>query len=113
MTTPWEAYVGIDVGKTWLDVARWGSEEVWRVANDDEGVAKILACVATWEPRLIAVEATGGYERRAATALRQAGWKVATRTGDNVRCRNNVVGRVIEPDSEGTSPIETLVTHGY
>ncbi len=27
MTTPSEAYVGIDVGKTWLDVALWGSDD--------------------------------------------------------------------------------------
>ena len=42
MTTPNEVYVGIDVGKTWLDVALWGSDEVWRVSNDDAGVAKVM-----------------------------------------------------------------------
>ena len=49
MTTTTEVYVGIDVGKTWLDVAQWGDAEVWRVSNDEDGIAKTMARVAAME----------------------------------------------------------------
>ena len=48
MTTPCEAYVGIDVGKTWLDVALWGNASVWRVPNDETGVAEIMCELQSW-----------------------------------------------------------------
>lgn len=60
MTTDREAYVGIAVGKAWLDLAIWRREGIWRVSNDEAGIAQIMKQVAELEPQLIAVEATGG-----------------------------------------------------
>jgi transposase len=69
MTTASETYVGIDVGKTFLDVALWGSEEVRRVTNDEAGVTKLMEWITTLKPRLIVVEATGGYEQLAVQTM--------------------------------------------
>ena len=85
MTTPSEAYVGIDVGKTWLDLAVWGSDEVERVSNDAEGVAKIMKQVMELGPQLIAVEATGGYEQTVVQTMLLAGLPVAVANPTRVR----------------------------
>ncbi len=98
MTTPSEVYVGIDVGKTWLDIALWGSEAVWRVSNDDEGVAKIMARVATIEPQLIAVEATGGYEQLLVQSMLLNSLPVAVVNPTRVRALAKATGKLAKTD---------------
>jgi len=98
MTTPNEVYVGIDVGKTWLDVALWGSEAVWRVSNDDEGVAKILARVTALEPQLIAVEASGGYEQLLVQSLLLNSLPVAVVNPTRVRALSKATGKLAKTD---------------
>ena len=98
MTTPSEAYVGIDVGKTWLDVALWGSDTVWRVSNDDEGVAKIMARVAELEPQLIAVEATGGYEQLLVQSMLLNSLPVAVVNPTRVRALSKATGKLAKTD---------------
>jgi len=98
MTTPSEAYVGVDVGKTWLDVALWGSEAVWRVSNDDEGVAKIMARVAAMEPQLIAVEATGGYEQLLVQSMLLNSLPVAVVNPTRVRALSKATGKLAKTD---------------
>jgi transposase len=98
MTTPSEAYVGIDVGKTWLDVALWGSETVWRVSNDDAGVAKIMERVAEVEPQLIAVEATGGYEQLLVQSMLLNNLPVAVINPTRVRALAKATGKLAKTD---------------
>jgi transposase len=98
MTTANEAYVGIDVGKTWLDVALWGSEEIWRVSNDTEGIAEILARVATLNAQLIAVEATGGYEQPLVQALLMQALPVAVVNPTRVRALSKATGKLAKTD---------------
>lgn len=98
MTTPNESYVGIDVGKTWLDVAVWGEATVWQVSNDEEGVAKIMTRVAAMEPQLIAVEATGGYEQRLVQSLILNGLPVAVVNPTRVRALSKATGKLAKTD---------------
>jgi len=35
-------FVGIDVGKAQLDVARSGVEEVWMLSNDEAGIQELV-----------------------------------------------------------------------
>ena len=56
------AAVGIDVGKTNLDVAVEGSQGVTRYANTRSGIAKLVKWLRGREGPRIVVEATGGYE---------------------------------------------------
>ena len=69
--------VGIDVGKFWLDVNRHGFEEVQRFSNAAEGWGKLILFLKELEPAVVAMEATGGYERQAAKALSEIGLAVA------------------------------------
>lgn len=62
-------YVGIDVSKDHLDVARHDEEEVWRVSNDEEGIDELVNRLVDVSPELVVLEATGGFEVPAAAAL--------------------------------------------
>jgi transposase len=98
MTTPNDAYVGIDVGKTWLDVALWGNNAVWRVSNDDEGVAEIMARVAALGLQLIAVEATGGYEQLVVQTMLLNSLPVAVVNPTRVRALSKATGKLAKTD---------------
>ena len=56
-------FVGIDVAKDWLDIAVRPTGAAWRVAQDDEGIADLVRQLAKLQPKLIVMEASGGYER--------------------------------------------------
>lgn len=98
MTTPKEAYVGIDVGKTWLDVAVYGEDSVLRVSNDDAGVTKILVYMKELDPHLIAVEATGGYEQLLVRTLLVNGLRVAVVNPTRVRALAKATGKLAKTD---------------
>ena len=70
--------VGIDVAKATLDVA-WSTNQTarWQTTNDEEGWAALVAHLRTLQPTVIVLEATGGYEIGAASALSAAGLPVA------------------------------------
>jgi transposase len=72
MATP--CGVGIDVAKATLDVA-WSTDPLacWQLANEETGWAALVAHVRTLHPTVIVLEATGGYEIGAASALATAG----------------------------------------
>jgi|SRR5688572_1099256 len=63
-----EILVGIDVSKARLDVAV-GEGERYSVANDLTGHAQLSERLMAVKPRLIVMEATGGWERAAAAHL--------------------------------------------
>lgn len=56
-------YVGIDVSKGWGDVVVKPSGENWRFNQDQEGIRGLARRLAGLKPTLVALEATGGYER--------------------------------------------------
>src|SRR5712664_4188880 len=66
----------VDVAKAQLDMAMRPSGERWAVPNDASGVAMLVERLQTLHPTLIVLEATGGLERAATTALAAAGLPV-------------------------------------
>ena len=92
-------WVGIDVSKAWLDVAGSDRETVQRFTNDEAGVAALVADVAPRAPRLVVVEATGGYEALAAAALELAGTPVAVVNPRRVRDFARASGRLAKTDA--------------
>jgi transposase len=90
--------VGIDVSKKFLDVYVEGDQESTRVANNPEGIAQLVEQMKMVEPKLIAMEATGGYERRAAKAFSEAGFPVAIVNPTRVRRFAQAIGVLAKTD---------------
>lgn len=72
-----ETFVGIDVSKDRLDIASCPTGGCWSVSNDDAGIATLVAHLEAHPPVLVVLEATGGYETLAASAMVAAGIPVA------------------------------------
>jgi len=68
--------VGIDVGKAFLDLARHDSAAVDRFQNSDQDIARLLDRLRQWQPDLVVIEATGGYELPVLRALSAASFVV-------------------------------------
>lgn len=74
-------FVGIDVSKAKLDVARSDTgTAVQTFANDPAGIAELVRQLLVMRPRvrLVLLEATGGLERPLVAALLEAGLPVAS-----------------------------------
>jgi transposase len=70
-------FVGIDVAKDKLDLARSDSAEVHTFTNDLAGIARIVQSMANTPIAMIVVESTGGLERPLVDALLEAGLPAA------------------------------------
>jgi transposase len=91
-------YVGIDVSKARLDVHVRPSGEAFVVARDDKGLAELVERLRGLAPRLIAVEATGGYETVVAAAIGGAGLPLAVVNPAQVRHYAQALGKRAKTD---------------
>jgi len=64
-----ELFVGIDVAKDRLDICVRPSAETFAVTRDGEGLERLVGRLHALTPVLVVMEATGGYEAVAASAL--------------------------------------------
>lgn len=64
-----DLYVGIDVSKATLDVACVPSNEAITVTNDEAGCVHLMSLLSSLAPKLIVMEATGGFENLVAGML--------------------------------------------
>ena len=78
-------FVGIDVAKDKLDLARSDRADVLTVANTPAGIEQILDTLKGAPLATIVVEATGGLERKVLEALLEAGLPVAVVSPSRVR----------------------------
>ncbi len=62
-SVPVKLYVGIDVSKTWLDVATTPTNTVFRVANNKKGHKALVKQLAGFDIAAIVIEATGKLHR--------------------------------------------------
>ncbi len=88
--------VGIDVSKDRLDVHVLPTAEAWAVPRDEAGIADL--CRRLGDARLIAVEATGGYETMVAATLSEHGLPVVVVNPAQVRCFANALGKRAKTD---------------
>lgn len=79
------ACVGIDVAKGSLDVCLLPTERQFTVTNDPDGFGRLVDQLPAAGTCLVAVEATGGYQRRVVAALVAAGHQVAVVNPRQVR----------------------------
>lgn len=92
-------YAGIDVSKKWLDVAFSAGHAPLRVLNTQEGHESLVTLLATLNPVLIVMEATGSYERMLVTALLEARLPAAVVNPLQVRNFAKATGRLAKTDS--------------
>jgi transposase len=93
-----DVVVGIDVAKAALDVAVRPSGEERHLANDAAGIADAVEWLQTVHPRLIVVEATGGYETPLVAELGIAHLPVAVVNPRQVRDFARATGRLAKTD---------------
>jgi transposase len=89
---------GIDVSKKQLDVFVDVIGLRLRVANDEAGVAGLVATLREHHVRLVVVEATGRYHRRVAAALLEAGVNVAVVNPQQARAFATAAGKLEKTD---------------
>ena len=103
-----DVVVGIDVSKDRLDVHVLSSGESFAVANDDEGLDGLAARLLSLKAGIVALEATGGYEKLAAAALSGAGLAVIVINPAQVRAYANALGKRAKTD-----PIDAAVIAAF
>lgn len=92
-------YVGIDVAKAQLDVAVRPDGAQWVAANDEAGIAGLVARLGALAPALIVLEATGGRELPLVAALSASGLPVAVVNPRQVRDFAKAVGQLAKTDA--------------
>lgn len=93
-----QVYAGLDVSKDQIDVAIRPAGTRWHVPNDERGVAQLVTWLQALTPRLVILEATGGYELLAASALTVAGVAVALVNPRQVRHFGRAIGQLAKTD---------------
>lgn len=78
-------FIGIDVAKDKLDLARSDGRELLTVPNDPKGIGRLVDLLKAASPRCIVIEATGGLEAPLADALLDAQLPVAVVNPGRVR----------------------------
>lgn len=64
-----QIFIGIDVSRDRLDAYVRPSDELFAVARDSEGLAALIGRLRAFDPYLVVLEATGGFEVTVAAAV--------------------------------------------
>ena len=91
--------VGVDVGKSFLDVAVHGEPTVQRFKNSTVGIAKLVLQLKKRAEVRIVVEATGGYEEAVLEACAAAGLWIARVNPRQARDFAKATGQLAKTDA--------------
>lgn len=91
--------VGLDIAKATIDVAVMPSAERWQVPHTEVGLAALVTDLHARAPRLVVLEATGGYETTVVGLLVAAGVPVAVINPRQVRDFAKAVGQLAKTDA--------------
>ena len=94
-----ESFVGIDVAKGHLDIHIRPSQEAFRVERDSQGLDQLVARLRDLRPRLVVLEATGGFEVTVSASLASAGLPVVVVNPRQIRDFARATGRLAKTDS--------------
>lgn len=92
-------FIGIDVSKDSLEVARSDQVKTWQVTNDAPGIESLARQLLELQAKLVVLEATGGYEFEAACALQAAGLAVAVVNPRTARDFARAMGALAKTDA--------------
>jgi transposase len=90
--------VGIDISKEEIVVAVAPSGEQWASPTTPEALERTMARIATYQPAVVVMEATGGYEAPVAAAAVAAGLPIAIVNPRQVRAFAQAIGRLAKTD---------------
>jgi transposase len=92
-------FIGIDISKARLDVAALPGELAWSVSNTEEGIQELVAKIRQLgSPKIVLMEATGGFERRPLVLLGAAGLPVTAINPRNARDFAKSIGLLAKTD---------------
>lgn len=92
-------FIGIDVSKASLDIARYPTGERETVANAEPDIAALVTRLQACRPMLIVLEATGGFELAVAAALAAARQPVVVVNPRQVRDFAKATGQLAKTDT--------------
>lgn len=98
MTHTYSTYCGIDISKERLDIGLRPDNTTWSVGNDEAGLAELVSRLAALTDVLVVMEATGGLELPAATALTEAGIPLVIINPGQVRQFAKAIGQLAKTD---------------
>jgi transposase len=93
-----EHFVGIDVAKDRLEVHLRPFGESFAVARDGEALAVLVERLQALAPRLVVIEATGGYETVVASAIAAAQLPLAVVNPRQIRDFARATGKLAKTD---------------
>jgi len=93
-----ENTIGIDVSKAKLDVHLLAEKRYIQFDNSDSGIAECIELCLKVKPELIVMEATGGYESRAAGMFGAQGLPIAVVNPRRIRDFARAIGRTAKTD---------------
>ncbi len=91
-------YVGIDVSKDRLDVCALPQNDAFSVSRKPEGLAELIGRLKPLSPKLVVVEATGGYETVVSALLAAACIPLAVVNPAQVRHYAQALGKRAKSD---------------
>lgn len=91
-------FIGIDVAKAELVVSERPSDARWTTSNDEPGLRALVQRLGQTMPRLIVLEATGGYEVPCVAALLAAALPVVVVNPRQVRDFARSTGQLAKTD---------------
>lgn len=94
-----EHFVGIDVAKARVEVHVRPGGERFVTTTDAEGLNALIDRLARLQPRLVVLEASGGYEGVVAAVLAEVGLPVAIVNPRQVRQFAGALGRLAKTDA--------------
>jgi transposase len=94
-----DRFVGIDVSKGRVDVHVRPRGSAFACSTDPKGLADLVARLTPLQPKLVAMEASGGYEAVVAAALAEAGLPVAIVNPRQIRQFAGATGRLAKTDA--------------
>ena len=93
-----EIYIGIDVSMDTLDMAAYPTGQIWQYKNSKSGIAKTVSKLKGIGPKLIVMEATGGFEQALKNALDEAELAVAVVNPKRIRDYGRSLGELAKTD---------------
>ena len=93
-----QPFVGIDVSSKLLDVDTLPASRPFSKPNTEDGIASLVSRLKAFNPKIVLLEATGGYEIPVAYALYEAGLPVVIMNPKNLRHFAKAIGRLAKTD---------------